>query len=74
MGAVIGKTKLAEPSFEVLKATDTYEIRKYKQLFVAEIPYANDPETARKALTRYVGICGFPRNKQGSSNDPSKLL
>jgi hypothetical protein len=63
MGIVFGVTGTKEPPFQLVKSGVTYEVRKYGDIFAAEINMTNkDSNAAFRALARYIGAFGEPEN------------
>jgi len=73
MGSVLGKIAVETPQFELLKRTDSYEIRKYGPLVAAEVRasevFAGQEHQGNKLdstgfrlLASYIGAIGKPAN------------
>jgi hypothetical protein len=69
MGIVFGRTGSAEPAFDLIRSTSSYEVRNYGNLFTA----VTHIDTAKKdgkmsnnafsTLAKYIGVFGTPENK-----------
>ncbi|KAL3640706.1 hypothetical protein CASFOL_015674 [Castilleja foliolosa] len=67
MGLILGKIKVETPKYELVTATNDYEIRKYQPSVVAEVTYDpvrfnSDKDGGFKILANYIGVFGKPQN------------
>ncbi|KAL3640707.1 hypothetical protein CASFOL_015675 [Castilleja foliolosa] len=67
MGLILGKITVETPKYEVLAATNDYEIRKYPPSVIAEVTYDpvkfnSDKDGGFTILANYIGAFGKPQN------------
>ncbi|EPS74387.1 hypothetical protein M569_00369, partial [Genlisea aurea] len=72
MGLMLGKISVETPKYEILAATDDYEIRQYPPAVIAEVTYDpadwnSDKDAGFKLLTDYIGAFGKPKNQKPES-------
>ncbi|GFQ07824.1 heme-binding-like protein at3g10130 chloroplastic [Phtheirospermum japonicum] len=67
MGLILGKITVETPKYEVITATNDYEIRKYSPSVIAEVTYDpvrfnSDKDGGFTILANYIGAFGKPQN------------
>ncbi len=65
MGQVFGYNGVKEPAYTSLwQHASTFEIRRYPQYFVAQVPCISDGanNNAFRQLADYIGVFGTPKN------------
>ncbi|KAM7526428.1 hypothetical protein LguiA_016330 [Lonicera macranthoides] len=67
MGMILGKISVETPKFELIKSTESYEIRKYFSQVIAEFTYDPSQFEGKKdagftVLANYIGALGNPQN------------
>jgi len=73
MGIVFGRTGVAEPPFQLLASSATYEIRSYERYFIASVKMTQAESVNRSGgqsfpiLARYIGVFGTPENVGSSA-------
>jgi len=66
MGSVLGRVSEETPKFALVKKTDSYELRKYQKMFVAETRDQKDKDAFWK-LAGFIGVASVPQNKARES-------